>query len=556
MTIPELIFYNTRKFSEQTALAYKFKNRFQGITFAQLKSAVYQLKNSLITLGASRGDTIALFSENRPEWVMADLAIQLLGAITVPIHSVFQPKYIKHVIDDSGAKILFISDSHLFEKLYQAHETLNLKKIIYFSRNRIFGLDREKFIYFRDLIKTPPPETAPTQLSLIDEPATTTATIVYTSGTTGLPKGVVLSHRNLISNIQASARAIFIGPQDRFLSFLPLSHIFERTAGYYTPLAQGAAIYYAGDYRDLAADLQLAKPTILVGVPRVFEKAYEKISGKKSFQIVNGLPGGNILLRRIIKKRFGGRIKFCISGGATLDPSISKFFHNFGLAILEGYGLTETSPVVSTNRLKQNRFGTCGLPLDNLEVKLAADNELLVKGPSVAANYHRLPLASKESLTEDGFFKTGDFAKIDEDGYIKILGRKKNIIVLSTGKKVQPEEIESALDASPYINQSMIIGEGRKMITAIITPAWDTFKNDPAWAQSSTEMQERMAYSLIRSEINQLLADFPDHEQIKKIILLVKPFSVEEDELSPTLKLKRKVIEKNYQREIEEMYRQ
>ena len=514
-------------------------------------------------MGVLEGDTVGIFSENRPEWVIADLAIQMLGGVVVPIHSVFQPKYIKHVIRDAGIKVIVVSDSHLFEKLHAVDEDLGLEKIMYCSRNKIFGLDREKFVYFGDLVDTGKAgeftDTGETSELLRDTPAT----IVYTSGTLGLPKGVVLTHKNIISNIEAVLKAIPVEVGDRLLSLLPLSHIFERTAGYYTPLSQGASIFYAEGYENLRKDLRGARPTILVGVPRVFEKAYEKIQKNKHIAPLIRFAMGRRLIGKIIKKRFGGKINFCISGGAALDKHIGAFFEQFGLPILEGYGLTETAPVVSVNRLNAYKFGSCGLPLSNVSVKLAQDGELLVKGDSIMKGYHNLPQDTARAFTEDGYFRTGDFARIDDEGFIYIIGRKKNIIVLSTGKNVQPEEIETALDASPYISQALVVGDGRKMVTALIVPEFDMFvpSEDEGLRVSQEEgnkgekaVTDKMR-AVIAEELARLLADFPDHEQIKKFTLLNKPFTVEADELTPTLKLKRKILEERYREVIDKMYR-
>lgn len=546
MTIPNFIFKNIDHYRYCTALAFKCNGKYRTITYQKLFSLTYAFKEGLKRLGVAYGDTIGIFSENRPEWVIADLAAQLLGIVVVPIHSVFQPKYIKHIIEDSKIKTLIISDKHLFEKL-KTCDDLNLEKIIYCSGNKIFGLDKDKFVYFGDLLIRDAAATLHKDRDYSGDP-NAIATIVYTSGTVGLPKGVKLAHQNIISNIKAILEVISVSSKDRLLSLLPLSHIFERTAGYYAPLSQGAGIFYAQGYDALEKDLKQSKPSILVGVPRVFEKAYEKIQKNKKAALLCKMPGGKKIVARLIKKKFGGHIRFAVSGGAALDHRIGEFFGRFGIPIIEGYGLTETSPVVCVNQLNWKKFGSCGLPLQNVEVKLAEDGELLVKGESVMRGYHNLPQQTKNAFTKDGFFKTGDLARIDEDGFIYIIGRKKNIIVLSTGRNVQPEEIEAALDASLYIAQVMVVGDGRKMVTALTVPEFEMFQ-----AEGTEIITEKMR-STIQQEIDRLLAEFPEHEQIKKFTLLDKPFELAKDELTPTLKLKRKVIEEHYKDVIDKMY--
>lgn len=546
MTIPEFLFKNLECRSGPQTLAQIREGGYRVITWRQLYKKTLRFARGLLRLGVQGGDTVAIFSENRPEWVIADLAIQTIGAITVPIHSVFQEKYIRHILNDCGAKVLIASDNHLFEKLSHVRDRLPLRAIIYFARNKIVGVDQKKYLYFKDIINKY--DKAP-QLSA--RYASAIATIIYTSGTTGMPKGAALTHKNIISNIEAIQRAIPLHPTDRLLSILPLSHVFERTAGCYAPLAAGACIFYgegARDQRAIPRDLARARPTILLGVPRVFEKAYEKILANKLFHLIKGLPGGGAILSRAIKKRFGSKIRLCVSGGAALDPKIGKFFEAYGLTILEGYGLTETSPVISCNRELAHLFGSCGLPLDNLTVKIADDGEILAKGPSIMRGYYKLPEATRNAFTEEGFFKTGDLGSIDARGFIHLTGRKKNIIVLSTGKNVQPEEIETALNASPFISQTMIIGERRKMVTALIAPAWEMLRTEGI-------VEESAAYARIQKEVNRILADFPEHEHIKKTTLIAEPFSVEYDELTPTLKLKRKVIEERYKTTIDEMYK-
>lgn len=544
MTIPELIFQSAADYSDHQALEH--------YSYRELRNAVASFVRYLLELDFKPGERVAIFSENRPEWVITDLAVQLVGGVTVPIHSVFTPKDVTHILNDANVKILVASDSHLFAKLNLAPAILSIKHLVYFSENRILGLANQRYTYFDDILS----QYQDKGLPAINPPvqASDQATIVYTSGTTGLPKGVVLTHANIISNIQAIKRALPVGPDDRLLSFLPLSHIFERTAGYYTPLASGASISYAADFRNLVQDLVRVKPTILIGVPRVFEKAYEKVQAKKLFQLARNFPGHQWLLRQLIRRRFGGKIKFCVSGGAALPPAIAEFFASYGLLILEGFGLTETSPVVACNRLTNYRFGSCGLALDNLELKLAADSELLVKGPSIFSQYLNLPEKTAAAFTPDLYFKTGDLARIDEDGFIHIIGRKKNIIILSTGKNVQPEEIEAKLGAGQLIEQAMIIGEGRKMITALIVPNWELLRQEESWDQLDSLAQEKLANRLIAAEIEQALEDFPEHEQVKKFALLTRAWSLETDELSPTLKIKRAVIAEHFKTEINRLY--
>lgn len=548
MTVPEFIFQNNLRHPKRTALTQIRGDGFRVMTFSRLYKRTLRFAEGLLRLGIKGGDTIAIFSENRSEWVIADLGSQMIGAITVPIHSVFQEKYIAHILNDCRARTLVTSDKHLFEKLHITRDRLPVERIIYFSKNKIMGVSESRYLFFKEFMRK---YGGAIRSDFPSRYSSEIATIIYTSGTTGMPKGAALTHENIISNVEAIQRAIPVHSTDRFLSVLPLSHVFERTAGCYTPLSAGANIFYgesALNPRAIPHDLKRARPTIILGVPRVFEKAYDNVLAHKLFPFVERLPGKRALLSHIIKKRFGGAIRLGVSGGAALDKTIGDFFYARGLTILEGYGLTETSPVIACNRENAHVFGSCGLPLDNLAVKIADDGEITVKGPSVMRGYYKLPHETLAAFTKDGFFKTGDLGVIDERGFLHITGRKKNIIVLSTGKNVQPEEIETALNASPYIAQAIVLGEGRKMVTALIAPERGHLKAEGIETEDG-------AHARVQDEIARLLAEFPEHERIKKITLLNEPFSVERDELTPTLKLKRKVIEERYAEVIEKMYR-
>ncbi len=416
------------------------------------------------------------------------------------------------------------------------------------------------------------------------------ATIIYTSGTTGEPKGAVLTHGNFLSNIEDVISVIDLYSEDTYLSFLPLSHVFERMAGHFLSNHQGAAVAYAESIDTVAENMLEIRPTVMVSVPRLYEKIYARIienvemgSPVKRKIFYWSIGVGRKYVHHIMKKqpipfalnarfkiakklvfdklseRVGGRLRFFVSGGAPLSAEIAEFFASAGLIILEGYGLTETSPVISVNLLDNFKFGTVGPPLPSVEVKIAEDGEILTRGPHVMVGYFKKEEATKEVIDEEGWFHTGDIGLIDEDGFLKITDRKKNIIVTSGGKNIAPQPIENALTTTQYIEQAVVIGDKRKYCTAIIVPALEAVKNWAAEQGKTVNTYEDVLKleglrELIRQEIDKVNANLARYETIKNFIFAREPFSIDSGELTPSLKVKRNVVEQHYRQEIDQMY--
>jgi len=553
-------------YPKNAALGCKEDEHFKTISYSRLLEKINRLATGLKSIGIKQGDKVAIFSKNRPEWVKLDLALNKIGAVSVPIHTSLSPKLIKHIINDSGTEYLAIGD--LFSKYQEIKNEVSLKKIITFNKIEW----QENLIYFDDLFKGEEDTVEPVQSDF--------CTIIYTSGTTGNPKGVMLTDENFISNIDAALKYVPYTSKDIFLSFLPLSHVLERTGGYYSVLFNGGSIYFSS-YQSIAEDIKKVKPTIMVSVPRIFEKVYDKVMDKiriesrfkqklffKSLYIsrayLNSKKEGSAfkpvlkishyladrLVLSKVRQNLGGRLKFSISGGSALNPSVAKFFEAIGIIILEGYGLTETSPIISVNPMVEYKFGTVGKVLPAVQVKIGEDKEVLVKGNNVMKGYYNNDVATKESFSDDGWFKTGDLGHLDDKGYLTIIGRKKEMLITSTGKNVNPENLENALQESKYINQSMVIGEKQKFLSALIVPDFAELKIYAKDNNIDLELFELLKHQqiidLIELELKIQLKDFPDNEQVKKFILLDKELSEERDELTPTLKLRREKILMNY----------
>lgn len=593
-TIPEQFCASAQKYPDKKFLAAKKNNRWQAFTYAETLHLVEKLAQIYLDLGFKKGDRIAIFSPSRPAWIIADLAILSLGGVSVPIHTTLSPNIIRYIINDSGARFLFVAGQENFYKLNQIYpETEKIEKIIYLDIVIPEDLKSEIFIEFNDLINRPSntePKTLPFVCSNCHSNANDLASIVYTSGTTGEPKGVMLSHKNFLSNVQSAIKAVSILHSDVFLSFLPLSHVLERTAGYYAAMSVGATIYYAESIKKLADNLKEIKPTIIICVPRIFERVYEKILDKimrgknfkkqlffkalKSQSEIHHAQRENrpvpllhkvqtkffdLLICRKIRQALGGRLRFAVSGGASLSQKIARFFEDIGLKIIEGYGLTETAPILTVNRLDNYEFGTVGLPLEEVELKISPDKEIIVRGPNIMLGYWQNPTATSEVLTADNWFYTGDLGFINHRGLLTIIGRKKEILVTAGGKNVPPEPVENALQLSKYIAQSMIIGNNRPYISALIVPDFEkllAFAKEKKLENLNREalIKNETVKTLFTHEIEHQMPDISDHEKVKKFTLLIHEFTQETEELTPTLKLRRAVIQHKYEREIEAMY--
>lgn len=587
MTLISLFEQTIQDYGDKPALAHKPKGgTYQDISYTEFAESVDVFSKGLNELGVQKGDRVAILSENRPEWAITDFSILKSGAVNVPMFSTLTAAQVGYILKDSGAKVICVSTKDQLTKVISIRDEVpSLEHIIIYNElDDEVPADVSQFVD----VCSKGSETDRSIETDIDE--NDLATIIYTSGTTGNPKGVMLTHANFISNYNAAKSLIDVTETDVLLSFLPLSHVFERLGGHYVPLFSGAKVAYAESTFTVAQNMQDVSPTVMLSVPRLYETMHDRVlravqagSSLKQKIFHWGVSVGSAVSSRIqhgekpsallqlkqsiadklvfakLKAATGGKLRFFVSGGAALPKSIAEFFHAAGILILEGYGLTETSPIISMNHPDKWKFGTVGAPIPGIEVKIAEDGEIITRGPHVMKGYFNNEEATTESIDSDGWFHTGDIGIFDEDGFIKITDRKKNIIVLSNGKNVAPQPLESQLVQSPFITQIMLVGNERKNIAALIVPNFDALKS---WASENgvdtSDLPEllktREVQQLIQSEIRERLTDFADFEQVRRFALLEKEFSQEEDEMTPTLKLKRNVIIEKYSDVIEGMY--
>lgn len=571
-TITQQFKLTAEKFAKRPALKFKYQGTYISVSFFELQQRVKQMAAGLKALGVVTGDRVAILSENRTEWVRTDLATLMLGAASVPIHTTLSAKIIAHILNDSGSKVILVSTQELFNKLQLVLNDLKtIEKIIYIDIKDTNTSD--KLISIDEVMKMGEPGAENIQDQ--SEPDGV-ASIVYTSGTTALPKGVMLTHRNFITNARASVKAVLVDEHDIFLSFLPLSHVFERTTGYYAALiCQGSCIAYAENIKQLKNNLAEIKPTMIIAVPRIFEKIHKGIWDKvkqgsptkrKIFLwALKQTPGtykykiADALVFKKIKKAFGGNLRLAISGGAALNHKLAKFFAKIGITIVEGYGLTETSPVITSNRPTNINFGTVGQAVEGVELKIADDKEILTRGDCVMKGYWNNDALTKEVIDDDGWFHTGDLGFINAEGFLVIIGRKKEMIALSTGKIAWPEQIEMILNDDKFISQTMVVGNGKSYLTALIVPDFAEVKLKAAeLGLSKKEPGELIKEEKLRQVFQQLLEKINTHladwEEIRDFVLLSQEFSQEREELTPTLKLRRKIIEQNNAKVLENLY--
>ncbi len=590
ITINQMVQNTIQQHGSETALSHKVDKEYQDISYATLAERIKDFCLGLTELGLQKGDRVALLSENRPEWAITDLAILAGGGVTVPMFSTLTSAQVEYIVRDSGAKILCVSSERQLQKIKDWDENVptNLQHIVIFD-----DLEDDSVRTFDQVCELGRGVENGDQVYQQASEAVTPddlASIIYTSGTTGDPKGAMLTHSNFMSNIQAATGIVTLTPDDVFLSFLPLSHVFERMGGHYLPLSSGATIAYAESPFTIRQNMQEVRPTVMMSVPRVYEAMHERILnsvkegsptkqkifhwsvgvGSKVSQAIQQKkkPSAGLSLKASIANKLvfeklkavtGGRLRFFVSGGAPLSKAIAEFFHAAGILILEGYGLTETSPVICVNRPDQWKFGTVGPVIPGIEVKIAEDGEILSRGPHIMQGYFNKPSDTAEAIDADGWFHTGDIGEIDEEGFLTITDRKKNLLILSNGKNVAPQPIENQLKQSPYISEIMLLGDQRRTITALIVPNYDAIKEFAAEQQLEAEdtaalLQTQEVQRLIRGEINQYSSDFADFERVRMFTLMEKEFSEESGEMTPTLKLKRPVIMENHKATIDQMY--
>jgi long-chain acyl-CoA synthetase len=579
-TIPQFYYHQLANDPKQDAFTQKEKGSWVSLSTAEFINKAKQLSTGLINLGIKKGDRVAVISNNRTEWHLIDLAVQQLGIINAPLYPNITEDDYEYILNDSGARVVFISDETILAKILAIKKNVPALEYI-FTLNKI-----KDQAHYGALLATPINEEWITK-SMADTHEEDVATLIYTSGTTGNPKGVMLTHQNLVSNVLASQERLPVGEDQRGLSFLPLCHVFERMIDYLY-IYKSVSIYYAESIDAIGENLLEVQPHIFGTVPRLLEKVYDKIIAKgtalKGFKkflffwaldlglaydpLVSGgfvynlkLKIANQLIFSKWREALGGNVMALASGGAALQPRLARVFNAAGIPVLEGYGLTETSPVIAVNsRLPEGTMiGTVGKPLSNLEVKIAEDGEILVKGPSVMKGYYKQPELTKEVLTADGYFHTGDIGEMIDGKYLKITDRKKEIFKTSGGKYIAPQVMENKFKESRFIEQVMVIGEGQKMPAAFVQPNFLVLK---AWC-----VQQRIPYTTdaemitngsvvarFKKEIEHLNKDFSNFEQIKRYELIGTVWSIDGGELTPTLKLKRKNILAKYQELYNKIY--
>ena len=579
------------KHAKQDALNHKIGGDWINISAESFVERVRNVALGLADMGIKPGDRIALLSENRPEWSIADLAILSLGAINVPIYTTQAVDQIRYILTDSGARAIFISNKKLYRHAKEALEGLDfLEKIVFFDGDAIEDTARSTTLESLEKIGSERAINKPAAFGAylkairLDD----LATIIYTSGTTGEPKGVMLTHASFVSNVLAITAGLPISSTDIALSVLPLSHIFERT-GFYIFCYNGVSVYYTASFDQVAENLREVRPTVMTAVPRLFEKVYHKIvkkgfsqKGWKRRVFVRSLDVGQryaeakdkgkmvgpalAMQQRVANKLVfskwregvGGRLRYFVSGGAPLSPALSYAFLAAGIPILQGYGATETC-IVSANRPENNKVGSVGLPFEGIEVKIAEDGEILLRGPNVMRGYYGHP-EETASVLQNEWFATGDVGHLDKEGHLYITDRKKDLFKLSNGKYVAPQQIESLLKQSEFVSQVVVVGVGRKQPAALIVPEWEAVRHALSAASEKfpADRVELAAFpaaiKLVQSDVAVLTRELADYERIRRIALLPDEFSIDRGELTPTLKVKRRVIDQRFGDLIDNLY--
>lgn len=565
------------------AYGWKESGEWRTLSYVGLWTRVKDFAAGLSGMGVSSGDRVALMATNRIEWPVADLAIQSLGAATVPVYPTLEGSQVAHILKTSGAKVAVVENRKLLDRVLDVRDEAPSLEHVVLTEGDASGTDAALFEDVAKGGKESPLEGWDEGWKGIFR--NDLATIIYTSGTTGLPKGAMLTHGNILANVEGIYEALPTTSEDTFLSFLPLSHVFERTSGQYYALSTGAATYYAESIDTVPENLREIKPTVMSSVPRLYEKMRDRVramvgegpesrqrlfnsaiaAGKQRYEhetrgekVPLGLKIKMALFDRVVfgklREAVGGRAKFFVSGGAKLDGEVGKFFHAAGIKVMEGYGLTETSPVIACNRLESVRFGTVGKPLDNLDVRIGDGGEVQVKGPSIFSGYLDDPEADAEAFTDDGYFRTGDIGTL-EDGYLSITDRLKNLLVLSTGKNVAPQPVEAALAIAPHISQAVVLGDGRKYVSALVVPDYDAVRKTLGSEDSDESLSgDERARELVERDIEEAGRQFADYERPKKFELLSRELSQEEGELTPTLKVKNRVVRDRYDEKIRGLY--
>lgn len=595
--IVEMLYETVKRYGEKTAFIWKEDGVYQEMSYKTFWEKIYKVASGFHYLGIREHDKVAILSNSNPMWGITDFALASLNAVSVPVYPTLPAGQVRHVLENADVRAIVV-ENELQRKKVEESRYGSLDFIVTMYPDETFPLS-EKDFSFRQLEElgrqNPFSNWEVMWRGLARDDL---LTIIHTSGTSGQPRGAMLTHGNFLANIEAvKFWLIEITPEDLALSYLPLSHVFERMAGHYTLLSTGTTIAYAENIEKLPENLKEIKPTIMTSVPRFFEKVYARVMeqinkgtpirkkifdwaiqvGTERYELylksrIDELILGNAMPKSLqrrwkmadklvyqkIKKELGGRIRGMVSGGGTLNKEIARFFWAIDIPVLEGYGLTETAPVITTNPMVRAKIGTVGKVLPNLDVKIAEDGEILVRGPSVMKGYYNDDEATNQAFTGD-WFKTGDIGVFDEDGYLRIIDRKKRILVLSTGKNVSPQPIENAICESPYIEYALLVGDGKKYVIVLIKP---DFEQLVLWAKRKNieHVNDRLLVKneniqrLILSEVKEKVREFATFEQPKRIIIVDDEWTVESGEITPKLSVRYKIVEKRYQTLIEKVY--
>jgi long-chain acyl-CoA synthetase len=588
-TIGSMFLDNAKRYADRICMKAYIDRQWKSFSWKQVEENVRHFAYGLLSLGLEPGDKVALMSENRPEWAWTDLAVLCLGGAIVTIYPSNTAPQAQYIIQNSEAKYVALSQSTHLEKIRQVRgELKNLQQVILFDPPESGEKD---YLTFTEVVEMgrQKPKVEEFEKRVAALKPDDLLTLIYTSGTTGNPKGVMLTHDNLMSNIKDVLSKVELTSTDMALSFLPLSHSLERMAGYYTLLSAGIPFAYARSIETLGQDMMEIKPTVMICVPRIFEKIYaalmKKIQeesvikrtlferavdiGKKVSKLKQAKKPVPLLLDlqyklfsflvfSKISERVGGRIRFLVSGGAPLAKELAEFFHAAGLLVLEGYGLTESSPVITVNTPENYRFGSVGRAIPSVKVKIAPDGEILASGPNIMKGYYKNPEATAEAL-EKGWLHTGDVGFLDDDGFLYITDRKKDIIVTAGGKNIAPQNIENLLKMQNVIEQSCVIGDQKRYLVALIVPSRDFLKEEfkkegLTFSDSDPLSQSEKAKAYVQKAIDVVNAGLARYETIKRFAILDETFTVENGTLTPTLKVKRKAVMKKYETLIDSLY--
>lgn len=594
--ILEMLHRTVERFHNKDAFIWKENGNYTRMTYGVFWEKIHHLASGLLHIGVKKDDKVAIISNSNPMWGISDFALASIGAVSVPIYPTIPTEQVEYILNNTDVTTAIVEDEEQVEKLANGNCELN-NIIIMYPRGDFYPSDNYyAFSTVETLGKEHSIDHWERYWSHLDREDL--LTIINTSGTTGKPKGAMLTHGNILANIEGvQFWLVELLPEDVTLSYLPISHVFERLAGHFLPLSVGTSIGYAESITTIPQNLKEIRPTVFTSVPRLFEKVYTQVqeeiknssalkrkifnwavavgeekynyyvnASMEQFMSQDYLPKNfyrkwkraDKLVFQKIKEQLGGRIRGLVSGGGTLNPEIAKFFWALDIPILEGYGLTETSPIITANPMIRGKVGTVGKVLPNLEVKIADDGEVLVRGPSITKGYYNNPEETKESFEGD-WFKTGDVGELDSTGYLKIIDRKKRLLVLSTGMNVAPQPIENAINESAYISQSLVIGDNRKYVLCLINPEYESLipwaKQNGITASTKEELsQHSKVKQMLEKEVRKLTGKFTNYAQPKKVIVIGEEWTIDGGELTPKLSLKTNIIEERYKTLIENIY--